>query len=165
MTDQQQPTAIRTRLEAHATACRDSRARGKVLPMLPSELIDLSGANLRDATLRDANLSGAYLRGAYLSGANLSGANLGGAKRRDWTLAVGEARTISGGRYAALTYPTTVGRVLEYGCEAQTVADWREKVESLCKQHAPTRSAYYAAEIRALLAWCETLDMPMENPQ
>ena len=58
-----------------------------------------------------------------------------------------------------------MGRVLEYGCEAQTVADWREKVESRCKQHEPTRSAYYAAEIRALLAWCEMLDLPEENPQ
>ena len=58
-----------------------------------------------------------------------------------------------------------MGRVLEYGCEAQTLADWRSQVDALCQAHEPTRSAYYAVEIRALLAWCETLDMLQENPQ
>ena len=165
MSDNHQPTDIRTRLEAHAAACRTARDRCAVLPPLPGDLMNLSDTNLGGAYLGGANLSGAYLSGANLGGANLGGAYLGGAKRRDRTMATGEARTVTGGRYAVLTYRTTVGRVLEYGCEAQTLADWRSQVDALCQTHEPTRSAYYAVEIRALLAWCETLDMPRENPQ
>ena len=67
------------------------------------QIIDLSGANLREANLREADLSGAYLRGAilrranlfeailreaYLREADLSGANLRGAKLRGATLFV-----------------------------------------------------------------------------
>ena len=123
----------------------------------------IEGATIEGANLVCANLDGANLGGVNLGGANLEGASLVGAKL--WltggavaTLAHGEARTVAGGRYHALTVLSDRGRLLRFGCVTLPLPEWRAQLRDLCAQHAPARVEHYVAEIGALLDWCEALD-------
>ena len=118
---------------------------------------NLAGANLTGVNLADASLDSASLDGANLTGASLDGANLTGADLGKFKLLNGYVRSITGGRYAALTVSTDAGRVLRFGCETHTLSDWRQNVRALCQKHAPDQVDQFEREILALVAWCETL--------
>ena len=66
---------------AHAEACRQAVVERRPRPLLPPELkdlhgIDLRGSNLSGCDLRGSNLSNCYLNSCDLSRCNLSGCNL-----------------------------------------------------------------------------------------
>jgi uncharacterized protein YjbI with pentapeptide repeats len=112
---------------------------------------NLVGVNLADVNLADVNLVGANLDGANLAGANLVGANLAGFRLRN-----GQIRQVSGGRYGVATALTESGRILQFGCVALTLPDWRVRLADLCRRHEPNRVDQYVSEIGALLDWCDT---------
>jgi hypothetical protein len=157
---------LRDRLEAHAAACRKALDAFGPRPQLPKDIADelwqiiVRGdrASLDGARLDGARLDGASLVGASLDGASLDGASLVGSDGVTYKLTRGPTRTVTGGRFHVLTAPTKKGRILRFGCEIRTVADWREKVDELCTRHVPGNEAMFCREIRALLAWCESLD-------
>jgi uncharacterized protein YjbI with pentapeptide repeats len=64
------------RVLSHAEECRVAEAEKSQIPLLPSDLKDLSDINLIGENLKTTNLIGADLTGAKLGGANLEDADL-----------------------------------------------------------------------------------------
>jgi len=153
----------------HDTILYESEApdvKAALVEAVAKRVVRLSGAYLGGADLGGADLRGAYLGGADLGGADLRGADLRGTCLRGAGLGNCRILQIAGSRDWIVAVQTPDSLEIAIGCQCLSLADWRERGESIAddNDYTPEQIEEYRAHLDYVEAWSRMAPIPEAEP-